>query len=237
MGEFRRHQMSRAVLSGLTLAAFVLLGGCADMSRSPFGPGGGVAIEGGGAQAVSSESPFTIGFSREAAPFAGKRAKERDNSEVESALQTLSASGTFTTRRGGKLEVKFPQPRDRNSFYVEKVKFEVKRGSIDRTCEITMKVTAGDALEDLEIEFTPSGVVFDPPAEMAIYLKGVQHLDAVVYHITGDGESTEAKIVTDGKGKKGWKITVAVPGFSRYSLGGDDMLADQMGQNIMVMFP
>jgi hypothetical protein len=81
------------------------------------------------------------------------------------------------------------------------------------------------------VAFTPSGLAFRPNATLEIVLVGKVDKKQVqkAYHTTGKGEVTELPIKVRG-GRKYVKIRIKVPGFSRYSLGGDDA-----GQNIMMM--
>ncbi len=80
------------------------------------------------------------------------------------------------------------------------------------------------SLSDVSVVFTPSGIVFNPPATLTLLLRGElseEELNALKAYHHHNGMVTEISVaIVDGK--KEWKITVKIPGFSRYSLETDE---------------
>ena len=164
----------------------------------------------------------------------------------------LHDTGRITSKKGGKLEVRFPHydiddlpgadglrkargnrdddDDDDGSFvYVNKAMFTVKRGTtiyeeqgseivtFDEQ-EITMTVYSGCTLDDVRVAFDQPGIHFDPHASLEIILHGDAKPGVVTaYHISGNGavEKIETRIVKYRGG--GWKLTLNIPGFSKYS--------------------
>ena len=104
------------------------------------------------------------------------------------------------------------------------------------TRQITMTVTSGYTLGDVEVDFAPDGTVFQPPARLTLHLwwayvekitpELLESLKVAVDHITDDGYVTEAAIELDNQGQACLMIVIEVPGFSRYGLSGDYFSAD-----------
>ena len=94
---------------------------------------------------------------------------------------------------------------------------------------VDMTLYSGTRLEDISVVFGPSGYQFDGPARLRILLWGelteeeVSSLQA--YHISGDTvEPIDSNLVLTDAGN--WRIIIKVPGFSEYSIGGDDEAED-----------
>jgi hypothetical protein len=130
-------------------------------------------------------------------------------------------SGWFSPAEGGRLEVSFPRYADDDDVQVKRAVFKVDQGSINGTYKITMQVFSGTTLADVSVEFSPSGLKFNPSATLTFVLRGELDPDEVkAYHIEG-GTVTEISTAIE-EGKKTTTITVKVPNFSIYSLGGND---------------
>ena len=88
---------------------------------------------------------------------------------------------------------------------------------------IDMTVYSGSRLSDVNVVFNPSGLSFDPAATLTIRLMGPVTAQEVqtAWHFCNDGRYIE--LITTEVTKQGNILTVQirVPGFSRYSLGGD----------------
>jgi hypothetical protein len=93
-----------------------------------------------------------------------------------------------------------------------------------------MTVTSGTTLDDIRIEFDPSGLVFDPPALLELRLRGPVTEDEVrqAQHIYGDDPANIEAIETEtyANGQTYLTVCISVPGFSEYSIGGDDEAGD-----------
>lgn len=206
--------ITRAVFTALALGGTVLLVGCGGLNQQPLAPGA-TALQGG--KAASNDSPAYIFFSQASDPSkVGVRAAK------PAAANALSATGLFSPRKDGKLEVKLDDRDDGNGVHVQKSTFEVRKGSIDREVEISMTVYSGSNLEDIGVAFTPSGLTFNPPATLTLALQGdvkKKDLEGLkAYHIH-DSTVTQIPIHISSRGKDGLTITLRVPGFSTYSLG------------------
>lgn len=225
--------LRHAFLTALAVGGIVLLNGCGNMNQSPLSSGAAVVPQSGGA-ASSGAGTFTLTFSpnatgqiRASKPGGPSGKAGSGNTAVSSdVLHYASASGKFTTDKGGKLEVNIPDySKGKDSgvdVQVDKVKFTVKGHSIDQDAEITMQVQSGSTMKDIVISFTPTGLKFSPPAKLEIYLSGTvdsKNLDC--YHMH-DGELVSSFAPNVKKERANWKVTIDVPGFSSYSLGGDD---------------
>jgi hypothetical protein len=94
----------------------------------------------------------------------------------------------------------------------------------EQLVRIDMTVMSGTTLNDIDVVFGPSGLAFLPEATLTLKLAGPVTPDDVmaIGHFGGDDtyiESIETEVT-----KRGQSFIIAkvkVPGFSRYSLGGD----------------
>ena len=227
----------------LTLACFVLLSGCGDMSRSPLvsspdvtaPEGGGASLVNGRPSLASDDVAATIVLS----PRALRAAKKANDSgkvtaTAEAGVYTESVSARVSPYRQKKMEVQFGEYGGADIVRVKKVSFTVKRNSIignealqnhrDGSYAITMEVSSGTTLADVLVKFGPSGLKFSPPAQLDIFLEGeLDPAEVAAYHIDGTaGTITKIGMEIDDQGRTGWKITIDVPGFSRYDLGGNE---------------
>jgi len=135
--------------------------------------------------------------------------------QLAGASETLVASGVIGSK-GGKLEVEDKGKRGGKDDL--KVTFSVPGKALEKDVKITMRVS-GRYLSELMVAFEPSGLVFLKDAKLKIKL-GKDLIDLDMKKMTGehhyeDGHSEEAELKID-RGN----ITVRIPGFSRYSLGG-----------------
>ncbi len=213
----------------LTLAGIFLFAGCGFLNQNPLAPPA-TAKPQAGVKSASNPGLFAITFSPNALDPATRATKPSGGS-----LYTETASGWFSPESSGKLKVKFEYDDDGDDddddddgddiLRVEKAKFEVEEGSIDQDVEITMTVQSGTTLEDVGVLFSPTGQEFNPFAKLTLCLEGEldeEDLGSIkAYHIEGDSV-TELSVKISERDDDEWKIIVDVPGFSRYSLGGND---------------
>jgi len=160
-------------------------------------------------------------------PRAAKKAKKNDDASgsgaqhrVESAQKAMSG--------GGDLKVKFKKYGSKSDVIVKEARFSVAANSIvgGGEHEISMDVHSGATVGDVDVVFGPSGLVFDPPAELNLKLRGPATPEDVrqALHIHGDGAYVETiGVESDKNGNSFLRILLKVPGFSRYSLGIGDI--------------
>lgn len=200
--------------AGLALAGALLLSGCADVGQSPLAPG-------------PAQTPVR----------AAKPAQKTGTSTTTSTsstgqtLYTKSASGWFTPEQGGSLNVKFANNYGSwTDVRLKSATFQVDPGAIAAKTLITMDVTTGYTIDDVSVKFGPSGLTFNPEATLTLVFWGGSTLseeelrlrEAQGYHITEDGYISTVTQETDTQGNAYYIIIIKVPGFSRYSLGGND---------------
>ena len=200
-------RQSSRVWTVLAVLTAVLLAGCTGLTQPPLAP-------------VASDS----------APHATKKAKGN----------TTSVS-KLVGDQGGTLKAKLHKTGGKNDVMAKDVSFRIELGSIvgGGEHEITMEVHSGTTVDDIRVVFSPSGLAFSPMASLTMRLRGPVTAEQVssAQHICGGGKIIESITTeTDRKGNSFLVVELKVPGFSIYSLGGDDMRADQMGQNIMMMW-
>lgn len=212
--------LRRAVFAALALGGIALLSGCGNMNQSPLSSGAALAPQnsGGSSAGISSAQPAsnagTIVFSDGSAIRLSKPAGD---------LTTKSAQGYFSPRFGGMLSVFFPTRYVEGEVQVLSAIFTVKRNSIDQGTNISMAVTSGSSLNDISIAFTPSGLTFHPDAQLRLILLGKLDPSLVgAEHIDDQGHVTKLKIQNIAGFGMIWTVTLDIPGFSGYSLGGDD---------------
>ena len=193
----------------LAVAALALLLGCSDGVQSPMSsdqPPAALAKPGG--QKHRTVDASTTGVS-----------------STTDQLYTQSDHGLFSDHQGGTLKVTMPVYGDETTVRVKHVLFEVEPGSLTRKVKIRMTCYSGYTLEDVWVAFDPAGVTFAPPARLTLHLWGPVTAEDVqeVRHIYGSGSNVES-ITTEvsTNGEAFLKIVFDVPGFSEYSLGGDD---------------
>ena len=138
--------------------------------------------------------------------------------------------GTFTPKRGGSLNVSFPNYSSWGDVAVRYALFEVEPGSMTTTEEITMIVTSGYRIDETMAAFGPAGLEFLPAARLTIvywWNRPEQITDAVLAelaieaeHIYADGTVTQVSTVSSRKSQTQIQVVIEVPGFSRYGLSG-----------------
>lgn len=131
-----------------------------------------------------------------------------------------TVSELFTAKGGGKLG--FADDNRSGSGDDVGVTFRVSRKALDADVTIHMTVY-GNTMSNLVVAFEPGGLIFREDAELEIQL-GADLIDLdtksiVVHHTYNDGTVEEAVVYSSEYSEKAFKIKVAVPGFSRYSLG------------------
>jgi hypothetical protein len=135
---------------------------------------------------------------------------------IDHTVHKESASGDFS-HKGGKLRVSFSKYAIDGETQVEWAELIVPKKALIEDTRITMKVLSGTSLEDIQVVFGPSGTSFVPSASLVLKLSGSDKPEnLVVYHYSAD-QVSDAVIEKES----GWKVRIEVPGFSRYSLGGD----------------
>jgi len=242
----RRHDMKtrtntwrrRATVSLAGLALGALLVGCGAMDRTPMASDEAVvedvpASAMDGARLVFSPTALLQG--------AAKRVKS------DASSLTRKAAKRFNPNWRDDLSVVFPKYGDKDILRVKKARFIVKRKSITglepnsgRKYKISMEVTTGTTLDDIEIAFTPSGLKFAPEATLKLLLKGTMSVggarklagvdsededdsddgtpgdEGVIYHVSKNGQITQVPVTIREK-KSGWLLTIRIPGFSEYN--------------------
>lgn len=244
----KRDTITRAAFTVLALAGFILLAaGCADLGPSPMAPKQEAAVSDDARIPVRaakkvkevSDDKKTRKSSEEAAVLVSPQ--ESVTATEEAAVIALSQEGVpaasgggdfyinkawgfFYPEVNGTLSIEFPEYGDETIVRVRKVKFSVDKGMLDKKRKITMTATSGTTLDDVQVEFDPQGVQFHPPAKLEIYLSGGKRRDLMAYHYSASQvtRATIEKVSLGDDGSSGWKVTLEIPGFSRYSLGGDD---------------
>lgn len=147
----------------------------------------------------------------------------------KSDVYTESATGTFTRAKGGELKVRFKRYGEKGEIWVTKAEFEAEPGAmVTKKAKITMTVTSGYSFDDVEVEFSPSGTVFQPAGTLTLELWGEkdkkdknlfeEYLRLAADHITADGTVTDVVLSTDRRGAYKVIVTIEVPGFSVYGL-------------------
>ena len=209
----------------ITLAGIFLFTGCGILNQNPLGPPARAKPQ-AGVKSASNPGLFAITFSPH-----GLNPTTQATKPSGGSLYTKTASGWFSPESSGELKVKFKYDGDDDDddgddiLRVEKAKFKVEEGSIDQDVEITMTVQSGTTLEDVGVLFSPAGQEFYPYAKLTLFLEGEldeENLGSIkAYHIEGDSV-TELSVKISERDDDEWKIIVEVPGFSRYSLGGND---------------
>lgn len=210
-----RHIPRRALFTMVVSAGTALLSGCGGLERHPLAPHPVTVLQETGGKPSLSGDRVSLTLSLRASLRA---AKPVTGSEV----YEKSASGWFSPDRDGELRVGFPRYADPGQVQVKRARFEVEEGSVGHRVNISMTAFSGTALEDVRIEFEPSGLAFNPPATLTIVLRGeVDPGEVNVYHIEG---SAITKVSADFEdGERTLTVIVKVPGFSTYSLGGDEL--------------
>jgi len=204
--------VTRVAFAGLTLAGTLLLIGCADVGQSPLAPG-------------------TAARAGKPAQKTGTSTTTATASSTGQTLYTKSASGWFSPGSGGSLDVKFANKYGSwTDVRLKSATFQVAPGAIAAKTLITMDVTTGYTIDDVSVKFGPSGLTFNPEATLTLVFWGgspvteeeLRLREAQGYHITGDGYISTVTQETDTQGNAYYIIVIKVPGFSRYSLGGND---------------
>ena len=152
--------------------------------------------------------------------------EEAGVTSMSETLYVQSDHGNFSSHQGGSLRVTMPNYGDASTVRVKKVLFDVLPGSMEQNkARITMTVYSGQTLGDVWVSFDPSGLTFKPGAKLKLYLQGpVTEQDVRnAYHIYGNGSNVE-QIATEitSSGEAYLIVEFDVPGFSQYSLGGED---------------
>jgi hypothetical protein len=239
---FRRfaHTASGTLFTLLVVTGVALFTGCGDLSRSPLvSDSGSVETIQEDAGMAASGGTFSIAFSPNRPDGSGLLTKPAGDKK----LSKKSTGKKVKARKGGRLQVKLNHrgKAEKGVVRVQKVRLDVKRGSMKKDTKISMKVTSGTTLEDVLVEFGPSGLKFSQTAVLTIWVKGdideKKMKKLAVYHIEEDDpddddnekEVSKARVRIKKVGKKTWKIIIKVPGFSDYDVddGGYEEVDDE----------
>jgi hypothetical protein len=217
--------MKRSIITGaafLTLALGTLLVGCGDLNRQPLAAGAALQEDGG--KGISDAGLSTIVLS----PNAPGLSKAQVRAAKPVAYRKVSKR--FYPRRNAELAVTFGSDDDDDdddddgdrrsnaAVNVKEVVFKVRAGAIDREYDISMGVSVGAAPGEVAVTFSPSGIVFRPPASLKIVLRGrVNDSKLLAYHIHGSTVENISVNISYDDGET--VILLRVPGFSVYSLG------------------
>jgi hypothetical protein len=213
----------RPAALGLTMAA--VLWSCGEMGQNPT-TSLDQSAEPAPAVVDAQPSGGYIVFTPRALA-AAKRSKRSNSSTSSKSDLTV-----FANKRGANLSVKFNEKAGKNEVVVKKAEFKVHKNSVLEDPRalpgdyhlIAMTVTSGTSLDDIRVKFKPSGMKFDPNAELSIEVDGdFEATKLVAYHVS-PSEKTVKQIDVDAKKERGGKYTLSVnvSGFSEYSWDDDD---------------
>lgn len=136
-----------------------------------------------------------------------------------------SVSADVVDKKGGTLKLVLEKPKDRSIVSVSKAKLKIPKramGEAGDTHTITMAVSTGTTLADIDIAFSPSGMDFREHATLFLVLVGPVTQEEVeqALHIRGDGTIERIETEVDERGRR-IKLEIDVPGFSRYNFDDD----------------
>ncbi|MDA0747481.1 MAG: hypothetical protein O2954_13255 [bacterium] len=149
---------------------------------------------------------------------------DADKFKYGSSGELWTYFGNYADYWNGEVQVK------EATFLVDKYSVPSESGDV----RITMTVYSGYSFDDVVVKFEPSGFNFLPekPAHLKLKLRGKEVPEDVKgYHAHG-AEVEETEITYEehnGLLEKYVIVTLKVPGFSEYSLGGDDWGAPEAG--------
>ena len=203
----------RVLCLAFALVGFTLMMGCGS-GQGPLSSDQGPAI--------SEDAQISA-----QAPRAAKKAKTDDDASGSGAQHRVQSAQKTMSDGGGSLGIKLKKYGSKNDVIVKEAQFSVAPNSIvgGGQHEIAMEVHSGTTVDDVDVVFGPSGLTFDPPAELNLKLRGPATPADVqeALHIHGDGAYVETiGVESDKNGNSFLHILVKVPGFSRYSLGIGD---------------
>ena len=185
------------------------------------------------AKAAAREAEREQAKAEKAAAREAKKAARRERKNKDQALYVETDSGKFSPDRKGKLKACFKNYGEGGDLWVKDVTFEVPVGALDQQRDIAMKVTSGYTLEDVKIDFEPSGTEFHPSARLTIRFwlpqvvkkkltpERLESLDLMAEHIKASGKVEDVWVETTKQGQAFLTLVIPVPGFSRYGLSGD----------------
>lgn len=232
MFKFKKLQLRSGLIAAVLLGGLFLLNGCGDFGRSPLvsTPGQSTpSVQKASEQAKWNPNNGYLVFSKRAATRAMKPAIL----DSESGLYHLEEAKEFTPADGGSMEIDFEQPAGGpEDVQVRYVTFTVPANSIgtlppnveNGNYLITLNANSGTSLDDVLMQFGPSGLTFVPHAVLDIKLVGnvdISGMGTEAYHVEGDGTVTVVPMTVTAT-EDGCEISIEVPGFSSYSMGGED---------------
>lgn len=226
--------MKSTCLKTLTIALGVITLSCGDV-RTPMETTLTPAVDAPRAGTIAFGSRFL------------SRSKLADLSPTWSGAHYIEAdSKNVDASEGDRLRTKFFNYGDKSTVRVKDAQFVVRPYSIgdaepiwgDRY-PITMTVHSGEAVDEILVQFQPSGMSFSPHAQLVMIVYGeINVSDMVAYHIHGTGEVSKPAFsiepidddeierddsdeIEESDDLKKWRITVSVPGFSEYTYDDD----------------
>jgi hypothetical protein len=142
-----------------------------------------------------------------------------------------SVSKKILDTDGGRLKLDFDRPSEFSVVSVLRAQLDIPEnalGSSGKVYRISMSVSSGNTLDDIDVAFTPSGLSFTPEAKLTLVIIGPVSAEDIesATHIFGDGqiESVETTAV-DRKRKT--RVVIVVPGFSRYGFDDDGAMSEE----------
>jgi len=227
----RRKSFSSALLVVLGLAFMVFANGCSNSSM-PLGP----------TQAEEQSVETQAQPAKKLGGLVGglvetdlvKGVTYTADSVVNYQSQVETDSDIFVFGRSEDLWVKFGLYSDylAGDIQILEAKFYAGRRSVPSESgkvEIIMEAHSGTTMDDILVNFEPHGFDFDPryPAKLQLTLVGKdvpETRDGYHHHEPDDVEKIDVSYQEyNGILMKVVVITIKVPGFSMYSLGGDDV--------------
>lgn len=229
MSFFRCLWYSRVVLPFVVVVA-LLTNGC---GNTPQGP----SIETGASETTPPRSTKLLGgvigdvLTLNVDDALGSTVSTTDALLLNPNSQVESDSDMFSYNQKGDLWTRFGfyANYQAGDIQVLEAEFQVDRYSVPKSSgqvEIVMTVTSGTTLDDIAVAFDPHGFNFLPnrPATLKLTLRGKNVPETRDgYHIHDPDHVEKIEVAYeehDGLLEKRVTITMKVPGFSRYILGG-----------------
>ena len=210
---------SQAIPAVVGVAVLLLFSGCEAPGPTTLGSEDGATDQAAGVLHKAEGGRFVFhpfGRGQESAPVALSKP----------ALRVVSATKTFLPGVEDEMRARHPEYVVGDQVQAKKAVLVAREESVPPPgVTVEMSLYSGTRLEDISVAFEPSGYEFERPARLRILLKGELTEEEVsglqAYHISGDTvEPIDPRLVLTDAGN--WRIIIRVPGFSEYSLGGDD---------------
>ena len=171
------------------------------------------------------ESPPLSSVEPSATPLS-KVAVSKSRVVDSSASQMAENHKDILDIEGGAVGVKFTSdPKSENEVSLESARLKIAPGALGKSGQvysISMRATAGESLDEIDILFGPAGTTFSPAATLTIVLYGKVSAEDIgaARHVYGDGQVESVQAVATDRGPK-TVVEISVPGFSRYGFDDD----------------